>query len=126
MRWVALAIAVSALPSVRAQTALPSLRAQTAPVQAGVTITFLANEGVMLSSGGKKVLIDALFLKYETGYAVPADSTLSALAKARPPFDSVDLILVTHRHGDHFHPVPLISSTTLGPGSSPRVRSSTA
>jgi hypothetical protein len=28
----------------------------------GVTITFLANEGVMLSSGGQKVLIDALFL----------------------------------------------------------------
>lgn len=73
----------------------------------GVSLTFLANEGVMLSAGGKKVLIDALFLKYERGYAVPADSTLAALGRARAPFDSVDLILVTHRHGDHFHPAPV-------------------
>lgn len=35
----------------------------------GVTITFLANEGVMLSSGRQKVLIDALFLRYGPGYA---------------------------------------------------------
>ena len=49
----------------------------------GLTLTFLANEGVMLSSGGKKVLIDALFVKYKTGFATPADSTQSALAAAR-------------------------------------------
>ena len=69
--------------------------------QEGVSITFLANEGVMLSSGTGKVLIDALFQKYETGYAVPADSTRAALEGARSPFDDVRLILVTHRHGDH-------------------------
>ena len=50
----------------------------------GITITFVANEGVMLSGGGRKVLIDALFEKYETGYAVPAASTQAALAQARP------------------------------------------
>src|SRR5687768_3392502 len=72
----------------------------------GVTITFLANEGVMLSAGGKKVLIDGLFLKYQSGFALPADSTQRALQSARPPFDNVDLILATHRHGDHFHPAP--------------------
>ena len=75
--------------------------------QAGVAITFLANEGVLLSSGGRQVLIDALFERYETGYAVPADSTRAALEGAARPFDSVDLILVTHRHGDHFHPAPV-------------------
>lgn len=77
------------------------------PERAGVSVTFLANEGVMLSADGKKVLIDALFLKYGRGYAVPADSTLGKLQSARPPFDSVDLVLVTHRHGDHFHPAPV-------------------
>ena len=80
-----------------------------AQIAAGVSITFLANEGVMLSSGNKKVLIDALFQKYETGYAVPADSTQAALAAARAPFDGVNLILVTHRHGDHFHPAPVVA-----------------
>jgi len=72
----------------------------------GLSVTFLANEGVLLSSGGTQVLIDALFVKYGDGYAVPADSTQAALERARPPFDSVDLVLVTHRHGDHFHPAP--------------------
>src|SRR5687768_7401398 len=87
-----------------------------APTQPeGVTITFLANEGVMLSSGNRKVLIDALFLSYGPGYAVPADSTQRALHNARSPFDLVDLILVTHRHGDHFHPVPAAAHLRTNP-----------
>jgi L-ascorbate metabolism protein UlaG (beta-lactamase superfamily) len=80
----------------------------------GVTITFLANEGVMLSSGTNKVLIDALFRRYQ-GYAVPADSTQAALQAARPPFDAVDLILVTHHHGDHFHPAPVAAHLRANP-----------
>jgi L-ascorbate metabolism protein UlaG (beta-lactamase superfamily) len=80
-----------------------------------VSITFLANEGVMLSSGGDKVLIDALFQKYETGYAVPADSTQAALTAARSPFNDVDLVLVTHRHGDHFHPAPVAAHLRANP-----------
>jgi len=83
--------------------------------RAQVTVTFLANEGVMLSAAGKKVLIDALFLKYETGYAVPAATTRAALEAARPPFDGVDLILVTHRHGDHFHPAPVAAHMRANP-----------
>ena len=81
----------------------------------GVTITYLANEGVMLTSGTRKVLIDALFLKYGPEYAVPADSTQRALHNARSPFDSVDLILVTHRHGDHFHPAPVAAHLRTNP-----------
>lgn len=72
-----------------------------------LTITFLANEGVQLAAGDKAVLIDALFEHYGPEFALPADSTRAALAAARPPFHEVDLILVTHRHGDHFHPAPV-------------------
>ena len=99
-------------------TAAIDIRAQAGPVPAvssGVTITFLANEGVLLSSGGQEVLIDALFRKYETGYAIPAESTLRALERAAPPFASVDLILVTHRHGDHFHPAPVLDHLVANP-----------
>jgi L-ascorbate metabolism protein UlaG (beta-lactamase superfamily) len=81
----------------------------------GLAITFLANEGVMLSAGGKKVLIDGLFLKYKTDFALPADSTQAALQVARAPFDSVDLILVTHHHGDHFHPAPTAAHLRANP-----------
>jgi L-ascorbate metabolism protein UlaG (beta-lactamase superfamily) len=93
----------------------PIAAAQTQAAPDGVTITFLANEGVMLSSGTNKVLIDALFVKYETGYAVPADSTRAALERSRPPFDGVDLVLVTHRHGDHFHPAPVAAHLRANP-----------
>ena len=80
-----------------------------------LSITFLANEGVMLSSGSRKVFIDGLFLKYKTGFALPADSTLDALQRARSPFDAVDLVLVTHRHGDHFHPAPVAAHLRANP-----------
>lgn len=83
--------------------------------QDGVSITYLASEGVMLSSGTRKVLIDALFQKYGTGFALPADSTRAALEHARPPFDSVDLVLVTHRHGDHFHPASVAAHMRANP-----------
>jgi L-ascorbate metabolism protein UlaG (beta-lactamase superfamily) len=83
-----------------------------------VTITYLANEGVMVSSGDRKVLIDGLFLKYKTGFALPADSTQRALAQARPPFDGVDLVLATHQHGDHFEPIPVAAHLHANPGAS--------
>ena len=93
-----------------------SARSQGPQRQDSLSITFLANEGVLLSSGSKQVLIDGLFLKYETGFAIPADSTRAALERARSPFDAVDLVLVTHRHGDHFHPAPVVAHLVANPG----------
>lgn len=95
------------LASAAATLSIDSASAQGPARQDGVTITFLANEGVLLSAGNKKVIIDGLFLKYGPEYATPADSTQAALQRARGPFDAVDLVLVTHRHGDHFHPAPV-------------------
>ena len=83
--------------------------------QNGVTVTFLANEGVMLSGGGKKVLIDALFLKFRTDFQLPHDSTQSALQHASGAFSGVDLVLVTHHHGDHFHPAPMVAHLRANP-----------
>lgn len=94
------------------------LLATPAPAQVaqhGVTITFLANEGVLLAAGGKKVLIDALFEKYKTGFALPADSTQRALTSARTPFGDVDALLFTHYHGDHFHPAPVVAHMRANP-----------
>jgi L-ascorbate metabolism protein UlaG (beta-lactamase superfamily) len=101
--------------AVVALTAGTPVAAQSARADTGVTVTFLANEGVLLSGGGRKVLIDALFLEYETGFAIPPDSTQRALQSGRPPFDSVGLVLVTHRHGDHFHPVPVAAHLRSNP-----------
>ena len=107
-------LARSLTATIAVAIAATASHAQRATSQDGVSVTFLANEGVLLSSGNKKVLIDALFVKYETGYAVPADSTRADLDRARAPFDA-DLILVTHRHGDHFHPGPVVSHLMANP-----------
>jgi L-ascorbate metabolism protein UlaG (beta-lactamase superfamily) len=81
----------------------------------GVAVTFLANEGVLLSGGSKRVLIDALFEKYKGDFAIAAESTQLALRTARAPFDSVNLVLVTHHHGDHFQPAPMAAHLRANP-----------
>lgn len=74
------------------------------PQQTSVEITYIANEGVLISSGGKQVLIDGLHREYQRGYAFLPAPQRELIETAKAPFDSIDLILVSHRHLDHFHP----------------------
>jgi L-ascorbate metabolism protein UlaG (beta-lactamase superfamily) len=69
-----------------------------------VTITYIANEGVLLSSGDKQVLIDGLHREYKPDYSFPPKTLLNALETAQPPYNEIDLVLVSHLHLDHFHP----------------------
>jgi ankyrin repeat protein/L-ascorbate metabolism protein UlaG (beta-lactamase superfamily) len=62
----------------------------------------IANSGVMLAAGETKVLIDALFDSAPSDYRSPDPAVLDAMTKGRPPFDGIDLALVTHNHPDHF------------------------
>lgn len=71
------------------------------PVLAQVEITYLGNEGVLLRSGTSAVLIDALHGPY-LGYAAAPPEVLEAVVKGRPPYQDVQLILVSHVHNDHF------------------------
>jgi L-ascorbate metabolism protein UlaG (beta-lactamase superfamily) len=64
-------------------------------------VTYIANEGFMISMGGTKVLIDALpKSKY---YANPSHTLAARMIDGIPPFDNVDYALVTHDHADHFN-----------------------
>ena len=65
------------------------------------TVTYLGNSGFLISAGGRKILIDALFDGFQGGYVAPP-SVSEPLRAGRPPFDGIDLILATHDHGDHF------------------------
>ncbi len=67
-----------------------------------VRVTFIGNSGFLISTGGKKVLIDAFFDGF--GEEVLPDYVLEYLLNAKPPFDNVDIILATHDHADHFSP----------------------
>jgi L-ascorbate metabolism protein UlaG (beta-lactamase superfamily) len=67
-----------------------------------LALTYIANEGVLVSSGDAKVLIDALFDKPNKEYRAPSQEVLDKIMKGEPPFNGVDLVLVTHNHPDHF------------------------
>lgn len=75
------------------------------PAQVGnVEVTYIANEGVLIAAGDKKVLIDGLHLKYRDEYAYPPDELRGKLEKAEGEFKGIDLVLVSHIHKDHFDP----------------------
>jgi L-ascorbate metabolism protein UlaG (beta-lactamase superfamily) len=64
-------------------------------------VTYLANEGFMVSMGSTTILIDALpKSKY---YANPSDTLTARLINGIPPFERVSYFLVTHDHPDHFN-----------------------
>lgn len=66
-------------------------------------ITYISNEGFLIEIDGKKVLIDALFDKIDGDWCdSPSENTIESLRNSTPPFDSVDLIAITHKHIDHF------------------------
>jgi L-ascorbate metabolism protein UlaG (beta-lactamase superfamily) len=67
-----------------------------------VEVTYVANEGVLLSAGDRKVLIDGLHREYRSYPHLP-EPHRGKLETAQPPFDGIDLILVSHVHLDHFH-----------------------
>ncbi|HSE19430.1 MAG TPA: MBL fold metallo-hydrolase [Pyrinomonadaceae bacterium] len=83
----------------------PSVFVTAPPAQAPtVEVTYIANEGVLISAGGKQVLIDGLHREYGPEYAFLPAADREKIETAKAPFDQIDLILVSHRHLDHFHP----------------------
>lgn len=70
--------------------------------KAKAAVTYIANEGVMIEAGGKKILVDALHRYYKDAYAYPPDGLRAELENAKGRFSDVDLVLVSHVHGDHF------------------------
>src|SRR5262245_19113610 len=80
-----------------------------------LTITALANAGVMLSDGTTAVLIDALFRDGIRPYARLEEKERTRLESALPPYDAVRLVLVTHWHADHFDPDALLAHLDRNP-----------
>jgi len=68
-----------------------------------VTVTYVANEGVLIQSGSKQVLIDALHKPYLSEYLATPQKILDTMMANRPPFEDIELLLVSHIHGDHFN-----------------------
>jgi L-ascorbate metabolism protein UlaG (beta-lactamase superfamily) len=68
--------------------------------QNNLQITYVANEGFLISCNNKKVLIDALFKS--PNYTSPSDSTVDKFINNTSPLNNINYYLVTHAHPDHF------------------------
>lgn len=77
--------------------------------QQRVTVTYIANEGVLIGSGTSQVLIDGLHAPYYPIYQHTPDSIVTKIFAGVHPFESIDFVLVSHIHRDHFS-APMIAS----------------
>lgn len=69
---------------------------------------YLGNEGVMVARGDTKILFDAFYADTYGTYLTVPDAIRAALMKGYPPYDGVDAVFVSHVHGDHFSPAPML------------------
>jgi L-ascorbate metabolism protein UlaG (beta-lactamase superfamily) len=67
-------------------------------------IIYIANDGFLIKASNKKILIDALFGRFESDWCVvPSEEVIEKMEMCTEPFDQIDLILISHSHIDHFN-----------------------
>lgn len=69
------------------------------------SITYIANAGVLIENKKQKVLIDAIFGQDNLKFDAPEPSTIQDITQGIYPFDSTNLLLITHVHQEHFDPL---------------------
>ena len=65
-------------------------------------IHYVCNAGVLVESGGRKVLVDGLINHGHKIFDKFSPQIEAKIIRGEPPFDGLDLVLVTHFHSDHF------------------------
>jgi L-ascorbate metabolism protein UlaG (beta-lactamase superfamily) len=88
----------------------PIAAAQPAPA-----VEYLANEGVLVTGGDIAVVIDGLFGDGLPEYPVLPTATRDSLEAALGRFGDIDVVLVTHRHDDHFDPAAVTRHLEANP-----------
>jgi L-ascorbate metabolism protein UlaG (beta-lactamase superfamily) len=66
------------------------------------SITYVANEAVLITNGDKKVLFDPFFHQTFGTYQFVPEETKQAIFSGAAPFDNLTAIIISHAHGDHF------------------------
>ena len=67
-------------------------------------VTYVSNAGVLLEIAGKKILIDSLCDSVMPIYKNTPKEIKEQILCGLPPFDNIDIMLVSHHHSDHFEP----------------------
>jgi L-ascorbate metabolism protein UlaG (beta-lactamase superfamily) len=69
---------------------------QKATGESEIEITYINNEGFIITSKEKKIIFDGLL-----NFDISKENQIK-MVKAEPPFNNIDLVLATHDHADHF------------------------
>ncbi|MCP4724494.1 MAG: hypothetical protein GY863_05645 [bacterium] len=78
-----------------------------------VEVSYIANSGFLVKCGDKKILIDAMHRYF---YYMPTPSaSLAKMNNSQPPFDNIDVLLITHPDADHFDPAMILTFLSLNP-----------
>jgi ankyrin repeat protein len=73
------------------------------PENPWVEVTYISNDGFLITSQTINVLVDSL-IKNPYGYSDTPDKVFDDMVNTRPPFERIDLLLFSHAHRDHFEP----------------------
>jgi|WetSurMetagenome_2_1015567.scaffolds.fasta_scaffold06246_2 ankyrin repeat protein/L-ascorbate metabolism protein UlaG (beta-lactamase superfamily) len=82
-----------------AESSVAAAKGGDAPLE----ITYIGNEGFLLSRGDKRAIVDALVRNPWTHPSID-DRVFGMMLENRPPFDGIDLCIVSHAHLDHMSP----------------------
>ena len=66
------------------------------------TATYLGNEAVLVTGTKSKVLFDPFFHNNFGQYQLVPEDIRSAIMQGNAPYDDIDVIVISHAHGDHF------------------------
>lgn len=70
-----------------------------------VKVTFLVNHGWMIESEDSKVIVDGLFYREYEQIDAFTEEELTKIESFNVPFNDVDVLLISHQHGDHYSDV---------------------
>jgi L-ascorbate metabolism protein UlaG (beta-lactamase superfamily) len=75
--------------------------------QQSVDVTYIANCGFLINGTSQKILVDGIFTDAYGKYHAPSTETILEERDASTPFDSINVVLVSHNHADHLNPANL-------------------
>lgn len=71
-------------------------------LQAHERATYLGNSAVLIESNNKKILFDPFFHNDFNIYRLVPQDLYDSVMQAKPPYDDIDAIFISHAHEDHF------------------------
>ena len=85
-----------------AESANKSVSEEISETTSESSVTYIGNEGILFSNGEQKALFDPFFHNVYGQYQAVPKEIQTAIFANTPPYDDIDVIVVSHSHGDHF------------------------